>query len=51
MHNRDIEHLVNELQLENLSGLLNSLDKGKLPLRCDRDVDDLDTALQLRHLQ
>ena len=42
MHNRDIEHLVNELHLENLGGLLKSLDLGKLPLRHDRDVDDLD---------
>ena len=33
LHNRDIEHLVNELQLENLYGVLNSQE---LPLRHDR---------------
>ena len=35
-------HLVNELQLENHLGILNSQDQGKLPVRHNRDVDDLD---------
>ena len=42
VHNRGIEHLVNELQQENHHSILNSQDQGKLPLRHDRDVDDLD---------
>ena len=42
LHTRDIKHLVDELQLENHYGFLNSQDQGKLPLRHDRDVDDLD---------
>ena len=37
----NIDHLVNELQLENLYGFQ---DQGKLHLRHDRDVDDLDTT-------
>ena len=35
--NRYVEHLVNELQLENLYGQLNSLDHGKPTLRHDKD--------------
>ena len=39
LHNGDVEHLINDW---NLSGLLNSLDQGKLPLRHDSVVDDVD---------
>ena len=49
-HNRDIDHLINELQLGDLYSLLTSLDHGDLPLRHDRDVDDLDDELQLWNL-
>ena len=41
LHNQDVEHLVNGLQLRNHYGLQNNLDHGKQPLRHDRDVDDM----------
>ena len=47
---RGIDHLINVLQLVNIHSLLNSLDHKELPLRHDRDVDDLDGELQLRNL-
>ena len=37
---RDIDHLVQ--QLEKINGLTNCLDHERLPVRHDRDVDDLD---------
>ena len=39
--NKDIDHHVEE-ELVNHFGPTDSLDHGKLPLRHDRDVDDLD---------
>ena len=42
--------LVKELQPWNLDGLLNSQSHGDQTLRRDRDVDDLDDELHLRHL-
>ena len=50
MHNKGHRPPEIEQQLVNLSGLLNSLDHGDLPLRNERDVDDLD-GLQLRRLR
>ena len=39
LHNKDIDHLVNELQQRNLYGLQNRRNHGDLPLRHERDVD------------
>ena len=46
--NRDVDHLVQ--QLEKIYGLTNCLDHERLPLRRERDVDDLE-GLQLRRLR
>ena len=39
--NRDVDHLVNELQMRKLYGLHEQTDQGNLPLRHDTDVDDM----------
>ena len=38
---QDVDHLVNGLQLGNHYGLQKNLDRGKEPLRHERDVDDM----------
>ena len=40
MHNKSIDHLVTYCNWENLCGLLRSMDRGDLPLRNEREVDD-----------
>ena len=47
LHNRDVDNRVQ--QLRNVYGPTNCLDHERLPLRRERDVDDLD-GLQLRSL-
>ena len=47
---RTCQLLVEELQSWNLDGLLNIQSHGGQTLRRDRDVDDLDDELHLRHL-
>jgi len=49
--NSDIDHLINVLQLGNLSGLRKHRDHGERPLCNDRDVDDLVDELQKHGLQ
>ena len=39
--NRDVDHLVNELQMRKLYSLHEQTDQGNLPLRHDTDVDDM----------
>ena len=48
LHNKDRGHLVNTLLQENRSGLLNRRNHRDLPLRHDRDVENLVGELQLR---
>ena len=38
---RNVDHLVNELQMRKLYGLHEQTDQGNLPLRHDTDVDDM----------
>ena len=50
LHNKDINHLVNELQLRILYGLQNRRNHGDLPLRHDRDLTTLSTNCSCTHL-
>ena len=50
MRKQDVGHLVNELQLWNRNGRLNRQDHGELPLRNDREDNDIVDELQLRNI-
>ena len=50
LHNKDIDHLVNELQQRNLYGLQNRRKNGDLALRHDRDLTTLSTNCSCTHL-